>query len=85
MPENEYLQLQKIVLRFAKKMNEKLQCGVNIQQNNLKIADQEVPHVHFHIIPRTDKKRKMFFDTKDRVKYMDDLEKEKFCGKLKIN
>ncbi|MFW6414193.1 MAG: HIT family protein [Verrucomicrobiota bacterium] len=27
-------------------------AGVNVLQNNGKIAHQEVPHVHFHIIPR---------------------------------
>ena len=28
-------------------------AGVNVLQNNGKAAHQEVPHVHFHIIPRT--------------------------------
>jgi histidine triad (HIT) family protein len=26
--------------------------GVNIIQNNGKVAGQEVPHIHFHVIPR---------------------------------
>ena len=85
MSENEYLELQKIVLKFAKKMYEKMECGINIQQNNLKIAGQEIPHVHFHIIPRMDKNRKMFFDRKNRVEYFDEKEKKEFENKLKIN
>lgn len=30
-------------------------AGYNILQNNGKIAHQEVPHVHFHLIPKRDK------------------------------
>lgn len=30
--------------------------GYNLLQNNGKIAHQEVPHVHFHLIPKRDEK-----------------------------
>ncbi|MEK6955020.1 MAG: HIT family protein [Nanoarchaeota archaeon] len=33
----------------------KLNQGLNIVQNNKKVANQLVPHVHFHLIPRNDK------------------------------
>lgn len=51
VPEKELLSLAlalqktvKVVLKFGE--------GVNIVQNNKKVAGQFVPHTHFHIIPR---------------------------------
>ena len=84
MPENEYIDLQKVVLKLTKKMYKKMKCGINIIENNLSIADQEVPHVHFHIIPRMDKKRKMFLDAEE-IKYCNDNEKKEFEDKLRLN
>ena len=52
MPEEEYLALQKAVLKVVKKIREVFACGVNILQNNEKIAGQEIFHVHFKVIPR---------------------------------
>ncbi|PID83563.1 diadenosine tetraphosphate hydrolase [Candidatus Campbellbacteria bacterium] len=56
MPEDEYLELQKIVLKFAKKIRQEFNCGLNILQNNQKIAGQMVDHLHFHLIPRVEDK-----------------------------
>lgn len=55
MPEEEYLELQKIVLKIAKHYERVLDCGLNIIQNNKEIAGQSVFHVHFHIVPRRNK------------------------------
>jgi len=52
MSENEYLELQKVVLKVANKVHEEIGGGLNLVQNNYKIANQIIPHVHFHIIPR---------------------------------
>jgi len=38
MTENEYIQLQKIVLKVAKHLEKTLNCGINIFQNNREIA-----------------------------------------------
>jgi histidine triad (HIT) family protein len=52
MPEQEYVELQKVVRKLAIHYEKTLGCGINIWQNNKEIAGQEVPHVHFHIVPR---------------------------------
>ncbi len=42
----------------AKLLKEKLNLkGYNLLQNNGKVAWQEVPHMHFHIIPRREEDR----------------------------
>ena len=57
MPEEEFLELQKVVLKLAKKINQELGGGLNILQNNYKMAGQIVPHVHFHLVPRNSDKK----------------------------
>jgi len=68
MPEKEYLELQKIILKIAKHLEKELNCGINIWQNNKEISGQEVPHVHFHVVPRKEKKEA--YNLKNRVKYL---------------
>jgi len=51
MPEEEYNHLMKTVKKFSNVLM-KFGEGMNIIQNNKKIAGQIVPHVHFHLIPR---------------------------------
>ncbi len=83
MPEPEYLELQKIVLKVAKHMEKVLHCGLNIAQNNKKIAGQEVFHVHFHLIPRREKKE--LYTMKSRgTKYLKNEDKI-YLNKLKMN
>ena len=62
MPENEYLELQKIVFKIAKHYEKLLCCGINIVQNNKAISWQSVFHVHFHIIPRLKDTGFVFFE-----------------------
>ena len=51
MPAVEYNSLMRTVRKFSKAVM-KFSEGMNIIQNNKKIAGQTVPHVHFHLIPR---------------------------------
>eukprot|EP01064_Diplonema_japonicum_P030953 TRINITY_DN5399_c0_g2_i2.p1 TRINITY_DN5399_c0_g2~~TRINITY_DN5399_c0_g2_i2.p1 ORF type:complete len:146 (+),score=42.17 TRINITY_DN5399_c0_g2_i2:45-482(+) len=55
MPEDAAANLLKELPRLAKAVKAATGCdGVNIVQNNFKGGGQEVFHVHFHVIPRTE-------------------------------
>ena len=87
MPEEDYLNLQKAVLKVAKKMHEVFpDAGLNIIENNRLSGHQDVPHVHFHVIPRNiDKWLYMHFDNPEYLdRYENDEEKESFVEKLKL-
>jgi len=81
MPEKEYLELQKVVLKIAKHFEEELNCGINIWQNNKEISGQEIMHVHFHIVPRLEKKST--YKLENSSKYLKN-EMENYSMKLKI-
>ncbi len=82
MPEDEFLYLQKIVLKIAKHLSKEMNSGINILQNNGKIAGQEINHVHFHIVPRKENKR--IYCSNNGVKYLEN-EIENFKNRLKLN
>jgi len=51
IPNDELIALSK-TLKKVTKILLKYGKGVNILQNNKKVAGQYIPHVHFHVIPR---------------------------------
>jgi len=81
MPENEFLQLMKIVQKIAKHYEKTLNCGINIWQNNKTISGQEVMHVHFHVVPRKEKKKTYYLE--NCVKYLGN-ERETYLNKLRV-
>ena len=62
IPENELIEIYKIVKKLAKLIHNKLNTdGYNVLQNNFEAAGQVIQHFHIHIIPRnkTDDKFKL--------------------------
>lgn len=57
MPENEYNSLLIVVRKVAQNLKDKLGCDINLWQNNGEFSGQEVPHVHFHVVPRRERKK----------------------------
>uniref|UniRef100_A0A6B2LQ96 HIT domain-containing protein n=1 Tax=Arcella intermedia TaxID=1963864 RepID=A0A6B2LQ96_9EUKA len=51
LPEEEVSQIGPLLVKIAKALDVK---DYNVLQNNGTKANQGVPHVHFHIIPKTD-------------------------------
>lgn len=49
---NDLLNKVSIIIKKISKALLKYGQGLNILQNNKKIAGQAIPHVHFHLIPR---------------------------------
>ena len=81
MPEDEYCELQKVVLKLAKHFEKILNCGINICQNNKKIAGQEIFHTHFHLIPRRETKK--LYDKSNQLAYLEN-EAESYVGQLRF-
>jgi histidine triad (HIT) family protein len=74
------------LIRVAKKiataqMNALEADGVNIMQNNGTAAGQEVPHIHFHVIPRFDGDGHYW--NWDAKKYDDPTEMEQLAEKIR--
>lgn len=74
MPEEEFLQLQKVIYKLASHIKKTLNSDLNILQNNGKIAGQEVDHVHFHLVPRRTEK-KIYNFSSNKEKYLKNEEK----------
>jgi histidine triad (HIT) family protein len=83
IPEDEYLQLQKVVHRIAKHIKDVLNCDMNMVQNNGEVSGQEVPHIHFHLIPRLQQKN-IYTSGMDDL-YVSDEEKKEFGDRLRMD
>lgn len=82
IPEDEFVELMKVVKKIATHYKEVLGVDINIIQNNGSLAHQEVEHLHFHIIPR--KENKKLYALENGVKYLED-EAENFMNRLRLN
>jgi len=57
IPQDEFLNLCKVVYKISQHFRKVLNCDLNIWSNNGEISGQEIEHVHFHIVPRKDNKK----------------------------
>ncbi len=70
-----------VTMKKLSKALMKFEEGLNIIQNNKKVAGQFVPHVHFHVIPRFENDE-ITIEKWEANKYQDG-EMEKITKKLK--
>lgn len=78
MPEDEYVELQRIVQKVAKNMKEKLNCNIGSV-----IYGEDVQHVHIHLFPINNEVK--VFDFSKTNSYLDDEERENYKNKLGLN
>ncbi|WP_459201879.1 HIT family protein [Methanococcus sp. CF] len=52
LPEELACEMMNVIYKIVKKLEKLDMDGYNILNNNKQVSGQEVPHVHFHIIPR---------------------------------
>ncbi len=77
----ELLKVMELVKIMGQRLKEKLELkGYNLILNNDKVAGQEIPHLHFHIIPRHKGDNLKFWPAKDYQKNQAEL----IWQKLKI-
>ncbi len=76
MPEKEYLELQKVVLKITKNMKNKLNTNIGAL-----IYGEEIAHVHIHLFPITSNLN--IFNFKNTKKYLEN-EKETYLNKLSL-
>lgn len=79
MPEDEYINLQKVVLKISKNNKEKLKKNVGTL-----VFGEEVPHVHVHIFPITKDLDVFNFSMNKRAKYLGN-EAQNYKNVLKLD
>ena len=81
MPEEEYIELMRVVYSIALHYEKELGCGINIWNNNKEVANQIIHHVHIHIVPRLESKKT--YALENGVKYGEG-EAEQIAKKLEL-
>jgi len=81
-PKQELAHMMEIAKKIDKIQRDKLNCdGTNLIVNNSKAANQEIPHLHIHIIPRFKEDGKNISVKHDKY---EDGEIESFGNLLKL-
>lgn len=69
MSDLEFQELMRVVKKVGEHLKEVLNCDINLWQNNGELSGQEVPHVHFHVVPRRENKKAYALENK--IKYLE--------------
>lgn len=67
LPEELACEMMSVIHKVVKKLENLDMDGFNLLNNNKKISGQEVPHVHFHIIPRYENEGYPVYVLKDPI------------------
>ena len=78
MPKELLKETIEVAQKIAKLLKEKVNAeGINLLNSNNKIAQQDVPHFHIHVIPRYSKdKFEIAFNNKSENKDFEKIKKE---------
>lgn len=83
IPENQAAELMKAITRVSKAVKKATGTkGINITQNNGQLAGQVVPHIHFHVIPRTEAEKGMGLESVIPVKPQDEASLDSMAKKI---
>ncbi|MBA2862331.1 HIT family protein [Methanococcus maripaludis] len=67
LPQELACEMMAVIHKIVKKLEKLEMDGYNLLNNNKQVSGQEVPHVHFHIIPRYENEGYPVYVLKDPV------------------
>ncbi|ABR55239.1 histidine triad (HIT) protein [Methanococcus vannielii SB] len=67
LPKELACEMMEVIYKVVKQLKNLKMDGFNILNNNKKVSGQEVPHVHFHIIPRYENEGYPVYVLKDPI------------------
>ncbi|AVB76138.1 histidine triad (HIT) family protein [Methanococcus maripaludis] len=67
LPKELACEMMEVIHKIVKKLEKLEMDGYNLLNNNKQVSGQEVPHVHFHIIPRYENEGYPVYVLKDPI------------------
>lgn len=83
MPDDDAAEVMKTIRLVAAAQRDSIKTeGMSLVQSNGRMAGQLVPHVHFHLIPRTEEEKGVGFESILPVKKFEDAELDKIANDM---